>query len=146
MVDLRHPVVDRGDRGQVGHPVAGGANILDPDARQAEHDKDLAARSELAFYYAGQKDDAAAISESLRPAASVDPVGARGAETASAYLNLHSPGIFGTRMSNITGDSLSEIITFLSSMIMSVDNLPLNTLTFGIISLDNRRCRSNFIY
>jgi hypothetical protein len=34
----------------------------------------------------------------------------------------------------------------LSSMIMSVDNLPLNTLTFGIISLDNRRCRSNFIY
>jgi len=67
--------------------VAAGANILDPHTRQPEDDKDIAARSELAFYYVGQKNDVASISEYLRPAACVDPIGARGAETALAYLN-----------------------------------------------------------
>ena len=83
--------------------MAAGANILDPHTRQPEDDKDLAARSELAFYYAGQKNDAAAISEYLRPAACVDPIGARGAETALAYLNSVTLGIFETPMSNTTG-------------------------------------------
>jgi hypothetical protein len=142
VVDRGHPVVDRGDRGQIGHPVAAGANILDPDARQAEDDKDLAARSELAFYYARQKKDAAAISEYLRPAACVDPIGARGAETALAYLNsvtLREASSLGCPIP--PGDFLSEIITFLSSMIVCVDNLPLITLTFSISYLDNRPYR-----
>ena len=147
MVDLGHPVVDRGDRGQVGHSVAAGANMLHPQTRQPEDDKDLAAGSELAFYYAGPKNDAAAILEYLRPAACVDPIGARGAETALAYLNsvtLRASSRLGYPIP--PGDLLSEIITFLSSMIVCVDNLPLIILTFCISYLDNRPYRSNFIY
>ena len=38
MVDLGHPRVDGGDRGQIADAMAAGADLLDPDARQPEDD------------------------------------------------------------------------------------------------------------